>query len=200
MSSDYQSDTETHPPDSETCLPIPTDALSWWRNVNTAWRHLYKILDLTLQMDRPTPGSNNNETLSQRILYLKNEEDPELLIWLERAWLLAPDMSDMVIIPGWNVLTDLLSEKRVLYEKLTSAQIDTIHTHEEEYLVPLMSEIAQQKAARADMKKLLKDRRKGFSRYMQKYKKITMGLKSVNDLLDKDNLISEEGPLDISDL
>ena len=143
-------------------LPQPKDLGSWWSNLHRAWGHIYKILDLVLDLDEPPPditsydedeiaGANAEEesiadfirpqqlqddgftafappeTLGQYLCLLEENEDQTLLFWLNDAWLLGPDTPEVYAFPGWTVLTDLISEKHLVWQDMTQKQLDILN-------------------------------------------------------------------------
>jgi len=109
-------------------LPYPKTKEEWWSNVNEVWEPLLDILNIYLDLwsrkdswdenglpivlEDPTKPSR---TLGQYIESLRENNDPELVRWFNRAWLNAPDSPDIHHIPHWGTLCDLCSEEWVLH-------------------------------------------------------------------------------------
>jgi len=154
--------------DADIYLPEPIDAISWWMNLERAWPHIRKILAMTLELTGPSPKPDAAPTLEDYLLLLCRNGDPDVLIWLQKAWLLGPEMLEIYAYPGWSALTDLIANKDMLFEMLDPAQTDLLHAHEASFLEPLAIETARRKEKQAEMKKLLKDRRKELRRLKTK--------------------------------
>ena len=155
-------------------LNAPVDIMSWWNNVHSAWPMLLKILDMTLDLSDPPPpdcDTLNAECLGDYIQYLKDDEDPLLVVWLEQAWFLGPDLPETYSVPGWIVLTDLVSEKHVLMKNLDGMRMGLLDLDVEDNAMALINEEAYLKREKKDWRKFLENKRKSTTRRIVSAKK-----------------------------
>jgi len=109
-------------------LPYPKTEDEWWSNVDEAWDSLLNILNTYLDLWSKKDGWDDDGnpievhcptdppiTLGRHIKKLRENRDPELVRWFNRAWLNAPDNPEIHSIPHWGTLCDLCSEEWVLH-------------------------------------------------------------------------------------
>lgn len=98
----------------------PTNKEEWWQLLEENWEAILDIFYQFLPMHECCNYNNNITviTLSRTIDRLKQDRNPDIARYLNRAWGAAPDNISIHSIPGWGKLCDLCSEEYCLYDEM----------------------------------------------------------------------------------
>ena len=99
-------------------MTYPKNKEEWWQSLEKNWENILHIFYKFLPMHEHCNYKNEITTtpLSFTIQVLKQNRDPDIARYLNRAWGAAPDHISIHSIPSWGVLCDLCSEEHCLYE------------------------------------------------------------------------------------
>lgn len=131
-------------------------------------------------MDK-SPLDDGTITLGQYIEQLANETDETLLFWLNEAWLLGPDTPEVYAFPGWTVLTDLISERHVIFRDLTEQQLNIMDMNKDEYFMFIMEDVAAEKRKNDKWKMILQRSQILVNLNLKKRKALEKELTVVNE-------------------
>lgn len=95
-----------------------TNEEEWWQALNDNWDRLLGILYRFIPMSQYLDYKQEITMIpmGQTIESLKQNRDPQIVRYLNAAWMSAPDNISIHSIPGWGLLCDLCSEEWCLYE------------------------------------------------------------------------------------
>ena len=94
-------------------MEYPTNKHEWWEYLNTHWDD---ILDFAAQIGINLgcyiwyDGTVMDHTVIEEMNRLKKEQDPKMLITMERIWAHAPDKKWIHSYPGFHYICNLCSE------------------------------------------------------------------------------------------
>lgn len=96
-----------------------TNKEEWWQALNENWDQLIGILYQFIPMSQYIDYRQNmtDKPMGQIIENLKQNQDSEIVRYLNAAWASAPDHISIHKIPCWGLLCDLCSEEWCLHEE-----------------------------------------------------------------------------------
>ena len=99
-------------------MSYPKSRDEWWTQLDEHWGDILEIFCLVgFNLTAPVPHVEAKIDLTSFASYLeklKKDRDVELLKWLSRAWIEAPDRPYIHEWPSWGYFCDLCSEGPVL--------------------------------------------------------------------------------------
>ena len=106
-------------------MTYPKTKKEWWELVNENWSVLLETLWKFLPMDGTeilkedwnvvdTCLDKDPTRMAIHIEALRNDRNPLLAGYFQKAWSAAPDVPGLSEIPGWDILCDLCSENELL--------------------------------------------------------------------------------------